>query len=145
MTVQLTRTTLLAATPTTQHQRRPLHAVAYQAAMTPAIATSAVARPGQTPAVRPRNPIFQINLQRHPSFVSSPGLSNKGVRSRLRAIYPYSLGLARLKSAQKPHGCLGKPPIPRNANLPGLRHVCELGDEYSCVIDDAPDFIPRDV
>jgi hypothetical protein len=49
---------------------------------------------GQTPSSARRRPIPRINLQRRISlfFLPEPGLSNKRIRSRLRAIYPYSLG-----------------------------------------------------
>ena len=42
-----------------------------------------------------RTPIHRINLQgrNFPLQLPPPGLSNKRIRSRLRAIYPYSLGI----------------------------------------------------
>lgn len=46
------------------------------------------------PRLPPPPQIPRINLQRRkfPLQLPPPGLSNKRIRSRLRAIYPYSLG-----------------------------------------------------
>jgi len=50
---------------------------------------------GSSPKSAHRTSIHRINLQgrNFPLPSPTPGLSNKRIRSRLRAIYPYSLGI----------------------------------------------------